>query len=72
MNTEERIIRLEENLAFQERLSEGLHAALLEQQKQISQLELLAQKQDLRLRELAALLEEAGRGRPVNERPPHY
>ena len=71
MDLEKRVIRLEEELAFQERLAEGLHTALLEQQKQIDQLELILQKQSQRLEEMADALSESGSG-AVLEKPPHY
>ena len=71
MSLEQRIIRLEEDLAFQERLAEGLHAALLEQQKQIDQLELLLQKQGLKLADLADAMAEGGQAH-APEKPPHY
>jgi uncharacterized coiled-coil protein SlyX len=78
MNMEERLIRLEENLAFQERLGEGLHTALLEQRKQLERLENLARGQGRRLLELEEAVAEAlGPGRPgcaapAAEKPPHY
>jgi uncharacterized coiled-coil protein SlyX len=80
MNNEDRLIRLEENLAFQERLAEGLHTALLEQQKQIKLLESALRGQNSRLLELEAALAEVCGGLPAGsakpglpaEKPPHY
>ncbi|MDR1241734.1 MAG: SlyX family protein [Deltaproteobacteria bacterium] len=79
-NMEDRLIRLEENLAFQERLAEGLHTALLEQQKQIKLLESALRGQNSRLLELEAVIAEVCGGLPVSsaksgppaEKPPHY
>jgi uncharacterized coiled-coil protein SlyX len=78
MNMKESLIRLEENLAFQERLTEELHTALLEQQRQLERLERLALRQGLRLLELEeAVAESLGRGGFAQtaftaEKPPHY
>jgi uncharacterized coiled-coil protein SlyX len=80
MDLEERVTRLEENLAFQECLVEDLNSALLEQQKQIKQLEIVAHKQRLRVLELEENLAEfCGSGSlnllesdQVAEKPPHY
>lgn len=71
MDLERRVTRLEEELVFQERLAEGLHTALLEQQKQIDQLELILQKQSRKLEELADALAETGQA-TAQEKPPHY
>jgi uncharacterized coiled-coil protein SlyX len=76
---EGKLIRLEENLAFQERLAEGLHTALLEQQKQIGLLEAALRGQNSRLLELEAIVAEVCGGLPASvkadlpaEKPPHY
>jgi uncharacterized coiled-coil protein SlyX len=78
MKMKESLIRLEENLVFQERLVEGLHTALLEQGKQLERLEKLTHRQALRLLELEEAVAEAlGRGDLARadftaEKPPHY
>ncbi|MDR2825532.1 MAG: SlyX family protein [Deltaproteobacteria bacterium] len=80
MNLEERVTRQEENLAFQERLVEELNSALLEQQKQIKQLELVTHKQQLRLLELEDTVSEfcgsetlsPVKSALASEKPPHY
>ncbi|MDR2893739.1 MAG: SlyX family protein [Deltaproteobacteria bacterium] len=73
MNTEERLIRLEENLVFMERQCEGLNDALLTQQRQLDQLERLSAGQAAKILELEELMEVgSGRGTLGHEKPPHY
>lgn len=70
---EERVTRLEEELAFQERRVESLHEALSGQQKQLDRLEALVRSHERKIAELEEALAEAlGDGGPVNQPPPHY
>lgn len=71
MSDSERLTRLEEEQAFQERRLEGLHEALLAQQKQLDKAE--AELSSLRdaLKNALAALEEASKGLG-DEKPPHY
>lgn len=68
------LIRLEEELAFQEQKLEGLHGALLGQQRQIDKLEVRLETLEEQLKgALHALHEAAHGGRGVSdEKPPHY
>lgn len=72
--TGERLIRLEEELAFQEQRFEGLNSALLLQQKQLDKLEAALLRMEERLNRAMSALDEATRGAPgaPDEKPPHY
>lgn len=70
VDTEDRLIRLEEELIFQERAIEELNQALTQQQRQIDRLEHALKQQEERLAQALDAL--AGSGAPVNEKPPHY
>lgn len=71
IDSEERLIRLEEALYFQEKLLDDLNDALRRQQSQIDQLEASTAQA---LRRLEALVQEATvtDGRRAPEPPPHY
>ncbi|MDL2285745.1 SlyX family protein [Desulfovibrio sp. OttesenSCG-928-F07] len=72
MTIENSLIRLEEELAFQERKVEALNEALTAQQKQIDTLEAALKKQNARIEEVLDALHGSGKDGPVNEKPPHY
>lgn len=66
---QDKIIRLEENQVFAEQKLEGLHEALLGQQRQLDRLEAaLACQQDL----VESLRDALNTGGPANVPPPHY
>jgi SlyX protein len=67
---EERIIRLEETVALQERTIEELSDVLAAQQKQIDAMERLLQAVATRLQ--AAFTVGATTAAPPDEAPPHY
>ena len=69
--SEERLVRLEETLFFQERLLNDLNAALTGQQRQIDAMERAMETMGARLEELL-LMVESGSGGPANTPPPHY
>lgn len=71
MKESERLIRLEEELAFQAQKLEGLNEALLGQQKQLDILENQLSRLSLRLESALAALQENAQG-PADEKPPHY
>lgn len=64
---EGRVIRLEEQIYFQEQTLEGLHEALLRQQEQLDRLNRRLEEREELLRQLVSLLEEGG----VHTLPPH-
>lgn len=70
MTLEDRLVRLEETLFFQERLLTELNAALAGQQKQMDSLERMAADLRDKMDDLRQSV-EAGAG-PVNVPPPHY
>ncbi|HEY5790100.1 MAG TPA: SlyX family protein [Gammaproteobacteria bacterium] len=65
---EERLVRLEEKLAYLEATVAELHEALLRQQERIGQGEAALQ----RLGERLQAHFEGEAGDPLDERPPHY
>ena len=71
MNNAERLIRLEEEAAFQEQKLEALSTALAAQQKQLDKMEADLLRLAGRLQSALAALEETSGG-PVSEKPPHY
>ena len=70
-NTDGRLTRLEEELAFQEQKLEGLNSALVLQQKQLDKMERELLELAQRLKAALEAMEEAGQG-PASEKPPHY
>lgn len=71
MSDAERLIRLEEESAFQEQKLEALNSALTAQQKQIDKLEAELVQLAAQLKNALDALEDASSG-PLNEKPPHY
>lgn len=67
---EERIIRLEETVALQEKTIEDLSDVIAAQQKQIDAMERLLQAVATRLQ--AAFTAGASTAAPPDEAPPHY
>jgi len=67
---EERIIRLEETVALQEKTIEDLSDVIAGQQKQIDAMERLLQAVATRLQ--AAFTAGASTATPPDEAPPHY
>ena len=66
---EDRIERLENLVALQDRTIEKLNDAMYEQQKQISDLQGLLERMAGKIRELDASIEQGG---PADLPPPHY
>lgn len=67
--SEERIIRLETKLAYQDDLIQQLNEVIIDQQRRIHDLE---NKTELLSKKLEDLLELAAEERNTGERPPHY
>ncbi|NQT58868.1 MAG: SlyX family protein [Bacteroidetes bacterium] len=67
--SDERIIRLETKVAFQDDLIQQLNEVVIEQQQRIRDLE---SKTGLLSKKLEDLLELAAEERTIGERPPHY
>ncbi|MCK5155199.1 MAG: SlyX family protein [Spirochaetales bacterium] len=67
--SEERIIRLETKLAYQDDLVQQLNEVIIDQQQRIHDLE---NKTELLSKKLEDLLELAAEERNTGERPPHY
>lgn len=70
MSDAKRLIRLEEELAFQEQKLDALNDALLGQQKQLDVMELKLGRLAEQLKNALDALENGAR--PQNEKPPHY
>lgn len=67
--TDERLITIEEKIAFQEDQIEELNKTVYQQQQRLDQLEAFCKELAGRIRSLS----EAGdEGLAANERPPHY
>lgn len=66
---EERLVRIETKISFQEDLIEELNKLVYQQQKKLAQLEATC----VSLARQIESLPEAGTGvKPASERPPHY
>ena len=69
-NIEERLVRLEEGLFFQDRLLRNLNIALTEQQRQLDQMEVVLGGLREKVAGLSDLVDAANA--PANTPPPHY
>jgi SlyX protein len=67
---EDRIIKLEETVYFQEKTISELNDALTQQQLQLDEIHKLQQAVEIKLRQMAPLLRDADAG--DDGPPPHY
>jgi SlyX protein len=66
---EERLVKIETKITFQEDLIEELNKTVYQQQQKIDRLESICASL---VRHLESLSEGRSDGMPANERPPHY
>jgi SlyX protein len=67
--SDERLIKIETKIAFQEDLIEELNKTVYRQQQKLERLEAICQAL---AGQVASLAESVSEGKPANERPPHY
>jgi SlyX protein len=65
---EERLVKIETKISFQEDLIEELNKTVYQQQKKLERLEAICESLARHVESLAA----AAEGKPAHERPPHY
>ncbi|MGC2457214.1 MAG: SlyX family protein [Gallionellaceae bacterium] len=65
---EERLVKIETKISFQEDLIEELNKTVYQQQKKLERLEAICESLARHVESLAAATE----GKPAHERPPHY
>lgn len=66
---EERLIKIETKITFQEDLIEELNKTVYQQQNKLDRLERICESL---VRHIESLEEAGGESKPANERPPHY
>ncbi|MGO8755057.1 MAG: SlyX family protein [Gallionellaceae bacterium] len=66
--SEERLVKIETKISFQEDLIEELNKTVYQQQKKLERLEAICESLARHVESLAAATE----GKPAHERPPHY
>ena len=66
---EERLVKIETKITFQEDLIEELNKLVYLQQKKIERLDSICESL---VNHIEALEEAGSESRPINERPPHY
>ncbi len=66
---EERLVKIETKITFQEDLIEELNKTVYQQQIKLGRLEAVCESL---VRHIESLEEAGGEGKHVNERPPHY
>jgi SlyX protein len=66
---DERLIKIEEKIAFQEDQIEELNKTVFQQQQRLEQLEMFCKELAGRIRSLSR---DGSEGPAANERPPHY
>lgn len=67
--SEERLVKIETKLAFQEDLIDELNKTVYRQQQMLERLEATC---EALARHIASLAETAKDGTPAHEKPPHY
>jgi SlyX protein len=66
---EERLIKIETKITFQEDTIEELNKLAYQQQKKLDRLEAIC---ELLVKHIESLADDGNEGMSVNERPPHY
>ena len=66
---EERLVKIETKITFQEDLIEELNKVVYQQRKKLDQLESVCESL---VRHIESLAEAGNESKPANERPPHY
>ena len=66
---EERLIKIETKITFQEDLIEELNKTVFQQQNKLDRLERICESL---VRHIEALEEAGSESKPANEKPPHY